>query len=104
MTITELKSLLDATGYPVAYSHFNSSVPTTFIAYREVDSDNFKADDKVYRKVSNSDIELYTDRKDLVAVKEIENLLDDNEMPYDTTEFYIEDERLFQKTYEVRLI
>jgi len=104
MTITELKSLLDATGYPVAYSHFRESVSPPFIVYREVGSENLGADNKVYHDVKDFDIELYTTIKDLTSENVIEQILKDNELPYDTTEVYIEDERLFQKTYEVRLI
>lgn len=104
MTLVELKQLLDATGLPVAYSHFKKPESPPFIAYREVDSENFKADNRVFHKVRNVDIELYTSRKDPSIEIILEQLLDANDIPYDTTEIYIDDEKLFLKTYEVRLI
>ncbi|MNW68804.1 hypothetical protein D3C74_476650 [compost metagenome] len=46
-------------------------------------------------------IELYTDKKDLTAERILENLLNENEIPYETFETWIESENLFQKIYEV---
>lgn len=103
MTLAELKKLLDATGYPVAYSHFKSAVAVPFITYQVTYSSNMMADNVVLKKIQNVDIELYTNKKDLQAESNLEMILDANEIPYDTTETYIESEQLFQKIYEVRL-
>ena len=103
MSLVELKKLLDATGYPVAYSHFNESKPVPYITYLVTYSSNFHADNKVHKKIQNVDIELYTDKKDLQAELIVEDILDTNEIPYDTTETFIDSEMLFQKIYEVRL-
>lgn len=103
MTLTELKKLLDATGYPVAYSHFKESVNTPYICYLVTYSPHFHADNKTYHKINSVDIELYTDKKDLHAESIIESILDDNELPYDPIETFIESEKVFQKIYEVRL-
>lgn len=109
MTLAELKKILDAAGYPVAYSHFtattNNPVPKPpYICYLVAYSSNFMADDKVYKKIDNAQIELYTTKKDLVAEEKLESGLDANEIPYDFTETFLESEQLFQKIYEVRLI
>lgn len=103
MTLIELKKLLDATGYPVAYSHFNKSVDAPFIAYLVDNNPNFIADNKVYHKIKDVDIELYTDKKDESIENVLEDLLDDSELPYEPYEEYIESEKIFKKTYEVRL-
>jgi len=105
----ELYTILKATGYPVAYSHFNSSDDTPlpkppYIAYLSSYSSNLKADNKVYKKIDNLQIELYTSKKDLEAETVLEDLLDENEITYESTETWIESEKLFQKIYEVRLI
>lgn len=109
MRLEELKSILDTTGFPVAYSHFvetlKKSVPKPpYIIYLEVDSSNFKADNKVYSKGRNVHIELYTLKKDLGAEKKLEDVLDQNDIAYESDETYIESEKLFQKIYEVRVI
>lgn len=109
MTLNDIYIILKATGYPVAYSHFtetaNNPLPTPpYICYLSAYSSNFKADNKVYAKIDNLQIELYTTKKDLQAEKKLEDLLDNNDIAYETTEEWIEDEKIFQKIYEVRLI
>lgn len=109
MTLNDIYTILKATGYPVAYSHFtespNNPLPKPpYICYLSAYSSNFKADNKVYTKIDNLQIELYTTKKDLAAEKKLENLLDENDIIYETTEEWIESEKLFQKIYEVRLI
>lgn len=109
MNIEELKMILEATGVPVAYSHFiesdNHSIPAPpFICYWITFSSNFSADNTIYKPIQNVQIELYTDRKDIDAETKVENVLNANEMPYATSEIYIDSEQLFQKIYEVRLL
>lgn len=104
MTLAELKKILGASGFPVAYSHFNSPQTPPFICYLVDSNSNFKADNKVYHKVTDVTIELYTSKKDLAAEAILENLLDQNEIPYEPYEVFIESEKLFQRIYEVRLI
>ena len=109
MTLGDIYTILKATGYPVAYSHFtettNNPLPTPpYICYLSAYSSNFKADNKVYAKIDNLQIELYTAKKDLQAEKKLEDLLENNDIAYETTETWIESENLFQKIYEVRLI
>lgn len=109
MTQSELYTILKATGYPVAYSHFivnekNPPPEPPYITYLSAYSSNLKADNKVYKKIDNYQIELYTVTKDLVTEKKLEDLLDTNEIAYDSVETWIDSENLFQKIYEVRLI
>lgn len=104
MTLAELNTILKSTGYPVAYSHFNETVSSPFITYSVVGSSNFFADNKVDKKIDNIQVELYTRKKDLVAEKLLEDILDENEIAYKTTETYIDSEKIFQKIYEMRLI
>ena len=109
MTLSELIKILEATGYPVAYSHFiatpSKSVPAPpYICILVDGSANLMADNKVYHKIDDANIELYTTKKDLVAEAKLEQALDDNEIPYESSEVFIDSEKLFQKIYETRLI
>jgi hypothetical protein len=109
MTLSELNLILQSTGLPVAYSHFveadNSPLPEPpFIVYLITYSSNQSADDQVYKQIQNVQIELYTDKKDLDSEAILERILNENDLPFSTTETYIESEALFQKIYEVRLI
>lgn len=109
MTLVELIALLRDTGYPVAFSHFkktpNTPIPDPpFITYVTPTDNTFHADNKTYKREIGVDIELYTDIKDLTAEKKIEDLLDDNDIPWTATQIYIESEQLFQKIYEIGVI
>lgn len=109
MTLNEIYTILKATGFPVAYSHFtatnNTPLPSpSYITYLSAYSSNFKADNKVYHKIDNLQIELYTSKKDLISEKNLEDILDANEISYESTEAWIDSEKIFQKIYEVRLI
>ncbi|PGV63091.1 hypothetical protein COD94_16710 [Bacillus cereus] len=109
MNLIELKKILDATGYPVGYSHFTktqgSKLPSPpYICYLVDGSPNMPADNKVHHKINDVTIELYTIKKDLVAESKLEQALDDHEIPYESFEAFIESEKMYQKTYEVRLI
>ena len=50
MTLQELNNILKSTGYEVAYSHFNTPIKPPFITYLISNSENFIADNKVYKK------------------------------------------------------
>ncbi|MFJ8220550.1 hypothetical protein [Bacillus cereus] len=110
MTLGELTKILEATGYPVAYSHFTATpsnpIPSPpYICFLADGSANLMADNKVYHKINDVNIELYTTRKNLVAEAKLEKVLDDFEIPYDSPiEGIIESENMYQKIYEMRLI
>lgn len=108
MNLIELKTILEATGYPVAFHHFteteNEPLPKPpFIVYLSAYSANYMADNKVHIPIDNVQIELYTSKKDLEAEAKLEAVLNESEMPYQSLETYIETEELYQKIYEVRL-
>lgn len=109
MTLGELIKILEATGYPVAYSHFTATsgkpVPAPpYICILADGSANLMADNKVYHKIDDANIELYTTKKDLVAEAKLEKVLDDHDIPYESYGTFIESEKLFQKIYETRLM
>ncbi|WP_191556448.1 hypothetical protein [Metabacillus idriensis] len=109
MTIIELKAILESTGLPVAYSHFtafeNSPVPEPpYICYMVNASPHFMADNKVFKKIEDVSIELYTNKKDLAIEAILEEVLDQHSIPYIPDEVFIPSEQLFQKIYDVRLI
>ena len=108
MNLIELKNILEATGFPVAYFKFveteNEPLPKPpFIVYLSAYSSNFMADNQVHKEIDNVQIELYTDKKDIVAETKIATVLNENEIPFQSTEAFIESESLYQKIYEVRL-
>ena len=61
-----LISIIKETGIPYAYDHFaeGEAPDPPFLCYLLPGSDNFSADGKVYHKISEVRLELYTDFKD----------------------------------------
>lgn len=109
ISLEQLALILQSTGLPVAYSHFvqseNEPLPQPpFITYLVAYSSNFGADNSVYYQIRNIAIELYTDTKNEEIEHIVEQVLNENELFYQSTESYIESEQLFQKIYEVRLL
>lgn len=97
----EITEILNETGIPFAYDHFAEGESPTppFICYLTPSSDSFSADGKVYFKISEVHIELYTDFKDPVLESGIENVLDAHDIFYNKTEVWIESEKLYEVLY-----
>lgn len=104
MTHEMLFNLLKTLNIPVAYDHFNDNknlVPP-FMAYREQQSENLKADDITYHSFLNFEIELVTSKKDVSLEKSIETLLTNNKIPYDKSdEIWDRDEKIYHIFYEI---
>lgn len=105
MTLTDMAALLRGLGLPLAYHHFaeGEAPDPPFLVYLSPGSDNFAADGRVYFKVTQIDIELYTDTKDPALEERLENLLDGAGLFYDKTESFIESERLYEVLYELEV-
>ena len=101
MTHKELKTLLESIGLPVAYHHFTKPTKPPYMVFLRDSNDNLSADNSVYHKVLNYQIELYTDKKDIVLEERVETLLKD--FYYTTYEVWIESEKLYQIVYELQI-
>lgn len=105
MTIKEIKEMLTEAGLPLAYHHFaeGESPEPPFLIYLIPGSDNFSADGKVYYKVKELDVELYTDIKDPVLEETLESIFDAHELFYNKTESYIDTEKMYEVLYEMEV-
>ena len=101
MTIEQLAAMLQGTGILFAYDHFaeGESPEPPFICYLLPGSDNFAADGKVYFKINEVRIELYTDKKDVSVERQVESALDDRGIFYNKSEVWISEERLYEVLY-----
>ena len=98
----ELLDLLLSTGMKAAYHHFERPPAPPYIVYLSSGCENFGADDKVYHKIQNYQVELYTRKKDPASELLIENMFDDNDIFYDKDEVYIDSEKLYQVVYDIQ--
>lgn len=97
----KIAAILEKIGLPFAYDHFaeGESPDPPFICYLVPNSDNFSADGRVYYKINEIHIELYTDCKDLSAEQKVEAVLDEHGIFYEKTEVWIESESLYEVLY-----
>ena len=97
----KLLSILDSIGIPYAYDHFaeGESPEPPFLCYLLPGSDNFSADGKVYHKICEVRLELYTDYKDLASEQKVEDTLDAAGLFYNKTETWIDSEKLYEVLY-----
>lgn len=105
MPYEKIMEMLEETGLPVAYHHFEEgeAPDPPFIVYLSPGSDNFSADGKVYFKIKELDIELYTDKKMPELEERLENILDAHSFFYEKTETYIESEKMYEVLYETEV-
>lgn len=103
MTLEEIKTMLEATGIPVAYQSFPESAapPLPFICYLFSGSNNFAADGVVYYQTKDVKIELYTKFKDQSVEDKVEKAL--SSVYWEKSETYIDSEQCYQIVYEIEV-
>lgn len=96
-----LISIIKEMGIPYAYDHFveGETPDPPFLCYLLPGSDNFSADGKVYHRISEVRLELYTDFKDLSSEQQVETALDAAGFFYNKTETWIDSEKLYEVLY-----
>ena len=101
----ELVSIIQEMNIPCAYDHFaeGESPEPPFICYLIPGSDNFAADGKVYFKMNEVRIEMYTDFKDLDLESRVEGVLDGHEIFYNKSETWIQSEKLYEVMYSFEM-
>lgn len=109
MTQAELKTLLSNIGYHVAYHHFivdcNNPAPVPpYIVYLRTSDSNISSDYQVHGKFKNYQVELYTTKKDLITEQKIEAILSTIDPDYETSETYIDSEKLYQVVYQIKVV
>lgn len=98
----ELVKIIEEMGIPFAYDHFaeGESPDPPFLCYLLPGSDNFAADGRVYYKMSEVRIELYTDFKDVSLEEKVTTVLDSHGIFYEQSEVWIEEEKLYEVAFE----
>lgn len=109
MQQAELYQLLESIGLPLAYGEFKStpelpSPDPPFLIYQFAYSGDLMADNRNYLEISNFQVELYTDIKDLAAERLVQDALASAELPYSKTEIKLDGESMYQIIYEIQLI
>ena len=110
MTLADLKTALEGVNNntfkdKVAYRAFpvGAAPSLPFICFMEMESNNFVADCKVYHKITDVNIEFYSDVKDPTTEAAIEAMLNSNLLVWDKAEYYLQDEDVVQVVYGVQI-
>lgn len=108
MTIAAFKEILEGINDlkgKIVYRQFKegSAPALPFVCFYVDDTDNFKADNKVYLKRQNIIVELYTANKSPATEQLIETALDNAGIPWDYTETYIDSESCYLIAYNVEV-
>ena len=98
----EFVKIIEEMGIPFAYDHFaeGESPDPPFLCYLLPGSDNFAADGRVYYKMSEVRIEMYTDFKDVSLEEKVTAVLDSHGIFYEQSEVWIEEEKLYEVAFE----
>ena len=101
MTHEELMAVLTEAELPIAYDHFaeGESPNPPFICFLYPGSDNFAADGKVWYKINQVNVELYSDIKNPELEDTVETVMDRHGIFYEKSEVWIESERLYEVLY-----
>ena len=108
MTSTEIEEMLKEMGIPFRYHHFTQKemkdIPLPIIVWNVPGTDNFFADGRVYKKIKNLDIELYTDDKDWVVEEKLERILDSHGIAWQqTASDWLPSETMWESLYEMEV-
>lgn len=105
MTLPDLKGILKELNLPIAYRCFApGQVPALpYIVYYVDEDIGFYADDTVYYEGYAVTIEVYTDQKDLQLEEKVKELLNSNELTYESYESFLDSENMYLKAYEIEI-
>ena len=106
MTLSEIVSMLEEAGIPVAYRAFevgNAPAPP-FICYLFASNMSEAADDANYVHIEALNIELYTDAKDFSLETTIETILTEHDLAFSRDETWLDDERMQMTIYTTEVL
>lgn len=108
MTLSELNTALQAiTGFDkkVAYRAFpvGKAPKLPFICYLATNTDNFDADNIVYKVIQNVDIELYTKSKSETTEASVEAKLEELGLVWEKYEEWLDSEECYEIVYSITL-
>ena len=103
MNVTQLATELDKIGLPLSYNHFTTPPTPPYLIYTFIDDNDLMADNINYVDIEMYQIELYTDKRDIVSEKKVEDKLKEIELPYRKFGTWIDSEKLYQTVYEISI-
>ena len=102
-TLSQIKTMLETTGFPVAYRAFprEGAPDMPFLCYQESEPNNFYADGVVFHSSTHPEILLYTKEKDPDAEDKVEKAL--SSFAWRKSETYLTNEQCYEILYEIEV-
>lgn len=104
MTLTEIATMLSSTNLPLRYSHFSQTPEPPYIVYYYPAENDVFADSKNYVNKRQLFVELFTKKKDFETEATLEGVLAGKGLSWYKQTDFLNDEKLFQTTYEMEVI
>lgn len=104
MTLKEISTLIASFGFSCRYSHFTKTPNPPYVVYYYPAENDVLADNSNFVNKRQLFIELYTKQKDFVSESTIETKLKAAGLSWYKQTDFLNDEQLFQTTYECEVI
>lgn len=99
MTLAEIKSMLDETGYKVAYNHFEANIKPPYVVFNVAENSRSDDDGLYWIKSQDITIDLFTLKADEAVEGKIEIAIEKMTGTYEKTRYWTDGERLYQTIY-----
>ena len=103
MTFAELEAILEPTGFPWTYHHWDTPPPPPYGVYLSVRDNPFFADNRTYTFSAGIRLEVYSLERDTSLDDKVRAALDAAEIPYDTDYTFLESEGLYESIFEIEV-
>lgn len=104
MTLKEIATLVSSFGFSCRYSHFSETPEPPYVVYYYPSENDVHADNSNFANRRQFFVELFTKGKDFEAEAAIEAKLKEAGLSWYKQTDFLNDEKLFQTTYEMEVI
>ena len=104
MTLLEIAQMVASSGLEWRYSHFSQTPNPPYLVYYFPAENDVMADDSNYVNRRQLFVELYTKTKDMTQEAAVESALRQSGLTWYKQTDFLNDEKLFQTTYEMEVI
>lgn len=106
MTRKQVAEIIKSMGYPFVYYAWRvDHVPDLpYVVYYYPQETPEAADDSGLVTIARLNIELYTNQKSIADENKVERVLNDNDMPFNKSEAYLDSEQMYEVLYETEVV
>lgn len=107
MTYENIKVMIESLGLPFTYYQWREgdNIPNLpYVVFYFPNSNNFSADNVVWKNIEQMNLEIYTSQKDFAIEKHVEAMLENNGLFWEKNESYIENEDMYEVLYQIKIL